>query len=124
MTTRTVLRVIRAAALVVITAGFLWSVRFAWLYVFSDEGAMPPQWRVPPVPAGATVLEDGMQCASGGCWWSLTLKPPPGRTPEEMRWQMGLETEERLGPTLTDPGYVLRGAHIRQGNVVVYVSYA
>ncbi|MEU8661081.1 hypothetical protein [Actinoplanes philippinensis] len=124
MTTRTALRVTRAAILLVIAAGFLWSLCFAWLYLFGDEGATPPDWRVPAVPAGATVVEEGMQCASGGCWWGLTVKPAPGQTPEELQRRMGLEAEERLGPTLTDPGYVVRGAHIRQGNVVVYVSYA
>ncbi|MFC4066527.1 hypothetical protein [Actinoplanes subglobosus] len=112
-----------AAAVLVILAGCLWSVCFGWLYVFADEGAMPPKWRIPPVPAGTTVLEEGMQCASGGCWWALTLQPPAGQSPEDLRRQMGLETEKRLRPTLTDPAYVITGANIRQGHVVVYVRY-
>jgi hypothetical protein len=124
MATRTVLRLLRVAVSLLIVAGFLWSLCFAWIRLSSEEGAMPPRWRIPEVPAGATVLDDGMDCASGGCWWSLTLRPPPGRSPEELRRQMGLETEEEPAPTLTDPGFVVRGAHVRRGNVVVYVGYA
>jgi hypothetical protein len=123
MTSRIALQIGRTAVYLVVLAGFLWGLWFAALWMFSDEGAMPPRWRIPVVPVSATIVEDTMMCASGGCWWSVTLTPPAGQSPEDLARQMDLAQERTLPPTLTDPGFVTVGANSRQGRLVVYVSY-
>ncbi|MFC7531664.1 hypothetical protein [Actinoplanes sp. GCM10030250] len=123
MTFRTALRIGRTAVYLAVAAGLLWCLWFAALWMFGDEGAMPPRWRIPAVPAGATVVEDTMMCASGGCWWSLTLTPSASQTPEDLAREMGLARERTLPPTLTDPGFVTVGADPRQDRLVVYVGY-
>lgn len=123
VTFRIALRVGRTAVYLGMVVGFLWSLWFAALWMFSDEGAMPPRGRIPAVPAGASIVEDTMMCASGGCWWSVTLTPPAGQSPEDLARQMELAQERTLPPTLTDPAFVTVGANPRQGRLVVYVSY-
>jgi hypothetical protein len=123
MRTRTAQRLTRTAVVLVILSGCLWSLSFAWILLFKSEGLLPPRWRIPEVPHGVAVLEDDKNCASGGCWWSLTLRPPAGQSPEDLKRQLGLEAAEELLPTLTDPGYVTRSAEVSKGDVVVRVSY-
>ncbi|MEU4689430.1 hypothetical protein [Actinoplanes sp. NPDC023714] len=109
-----------------LTAGVLaccWGGWFLTLLVTGGEGAMPPESRIPEIPAGATVVEQSRQCGSGGCWWQITVAPEPGRSPEELAAAMGIEEERTESPTLTDPAYVSIGGTVRGGNLVVHVGY-
>jgi hypothetical protein len=124
MTTRTAQRLTRVAVCLVLLAGCLWSLSFVGIFLFKDEGLLPPKWRIPEVPPRVSVLADDKSCASGGCWWTLTLRPPAGQSPEDLKRQLGLETAQELLPTLTDPGYVTRSAEISKGDVIVRVRYA
>ncbi|MFD1365428.1 hypothetical protein [Actinoplanes sichuanensis] len=97
---------------------------FVFILLFKEEGLLPPEWRIPEVPPRVGILENDKDCGSGGCWWRLTLRPPTGMSPEELKRQLGLEKAEELLPTLTDPGYVSRSAEIRNGDVIVRVRYS
>lgn len=123
MTSRTARWIGRAAVSLILTAVVGWCLWFAALWLFSSEGAMPPRWRIPAVPAGATVVEDTTECGSGGCWWSITLMPPAGQSPEDLARQMDLARGRVLPPTLTDPAFVHLGANSRGGHLELYVGY-
>jgi hypothetical protein len=123
MTTRTTRRLTLVAVCTVLLAGCLWSLSFVWILLFKEEGLLPPRWRIPEVPPGVSVLADDENCASGGCWRTLTLRPPAGQSPEVLKRRLGLETAQELPPTLTDPGYVARSAEISKGDVIVRVRY-
>lgn len=116
-------RAVVAVAVAAVLASCLWGAGFLQLALSGDDGPLPPRWRVPVVPAGVTVVEDTKMCGSGGCWWSLTLQPVAGQTPEELAREMGVASERVEPMTLTDPGRVTVGSNIRAGRVVVYVGY-
>jgi hypothetical protein len=100
-----------------------WTLWFLALLAFGNEGALPPKWRIPDVPAGATVVEQSRTCGSGGCWWQLILRPPPGQTPQDLARDMGLSREQHEWPALLDPGFVAAGAEARDDELVVHVGY-
>ncbi|BBH70872.1 hypothetical protein ACTI_75570 [Actinoplanes sp. OR16] len=111
------MKILGVLAVVVVLAGCL------FLSLFADEGAMPPKSRIPAVPAGATVVEETKLCGSGGCWWSVTVEPAAGQTPEELAQQMGVASERTEPATVTDWRSVTVGSTIRDGLVVVHVGY-
>ncbi|MFE9190998.1 hypothetical protein ACFYL6_15420 [Micromonospora sp. NPDC007208] len=128
MTSRTALRrrTRRILVAVSVTLGLLsclWVLSFLWLQVFKTEGSLPPKSRIPEVPAGATVAEESMECASGGCWRTITLVPAAGQSPEDLAREMGLTEELSLPPTLFDPASVYVGANPRDGRLIVRVGY-
>ncbi|WP_433534673.1 hypothetical protein ACQPZK_21160 [Micromonospora sp. CA-249363] len=100
-----------------------WGLWFAALWAFGDEGSLPPKWRIPDVPAGATVVDESETCASGGCSWQVTLAPPAGQSPQELADQMGLSKSLNLPPKLLDPGSVYVVAEPRNGQLVIHVGY-
>ncbi|WP_433262278.1 hypothetical protein ACQPWR_22430 [Micromonospora vinacea] len=128
MTSRTALRrrTRRTLVAVSVTLGLLsclWVLSFLWLQVFKTEGSLPPKWRMPEVPPGATVADESMECASGGCWRTITVVPAAGQSPEDLAREMGLSEELSLSPTLFDPASVYVGADPREGRLIVHVGY-
>lgn len=101
----------------------LWVLSFLWLQVFKTEGSLPPKWRIPEVPPGATVADESMECASGGCWRTITVMPAAGQSPEDLAREMGLSEDLSLSPTLFDPASVYVGADPREGRLIVHVGY-
>ncbi|GIF12800.1 hypothetical protein [Actinoplanes teichomyceticus] len=101
----------------------LWVLRFLMLMSWFGEGELPPRSRIPDVPSGASVVEDGRKCGSGGCWWQLTIAPAAGQSPEDLARAMDLAETRRRPPTLLDPGFVYVWAHPRDGQLVIGVSY-
>ncbi|CCH19936.1 hypothetical protein [Micromonospora lupini] len=116
-------RVLVAVAVTVGLLSCLWVLWFLSLRVFGDEGALPPKSRLPEVPAGASVVDESTECASGGCWRQLTVAPAAGQTPEDLAREMGLTEERKLPPTLFDPGSVYVGARVADGRLIVHVGY-
>ncbi|MEU8256487.1 hypothetical protein AB0C06_19740 [Micromonospora inaquosa] len=128
MTSQTALRrrtkhVLVAVSVTLGLLSCLWVLSFLWLQVFGTEGALPPRSRMPGVPSGATVTDESTECASGGCWRTITVVPAPGQSPEDLAHEMGLSEELRLPPTLFDPASVYVGAHSREGKLVVHLGY-
>lgn len=88
----------------------------AYLAVFSGEGALPPTWRNPDVPAGAEVVsvEEDL-CGSGGCSRVLTIVPAEGQSTRDLAAQMGLSagSDRTYGWRPTNPAsvsvYLLNG---------------
>ncbi|RAO04123.1 hypothetical protein ONO23_03204 [Micromonospora noduli] len=128
MTSRTALRkrTKRALVAVSVTLGLLsclWVLSFLWLQVFKTEGSLPPKSRMPEVPSGATIADESVECASGGCWRTITLVPAAGQSPEDLAREMGLSEELSLPPTVFDPASVYVGANPREGRLTVHIGY-
>ncbi|MEU8390465.1 hypothetical protein [Micromonospora sp. NPDC048842] len=128
MTSRTALRRRTKRILVAlsVTLGLLsclWCLSFLWLQMFKTEGSLPPESRMPRVPPGATVADKSMECASGGCWRTITLVPAAGQSPEDLAREMGLSEGLRLPPTVLDPATVYVGARPKEGKLIVHVGY-
>ena len=60
---------------------------------FSSEGAVPPQSRIPDLPAGTEIVGSTTECASGGCWREVTLAPAPHSSPQALADRLGLEAD-------------------------------
>ncbi|WP_097321667.1 hypothetical protein [Paractinoplanes atraurantiacus] len=116
-------RALIAVGAVVVVLAMIWGLWFTALLLLGGEGSLPPKSRIPAVPAGAAVVDQSEACGSGGCWWRLTVTPPPGQSPEDLARTMGLESEKTLGPKLFDPGFVQVGAEPREDQLVIYVGY-
>ncbi|MFF5076289.1 hypothetical protein ACFY36_04510 [Actinoplanes sp. NPDC000266] len=112
-----------AAGATVAVLAILWGLWFSFLLLLGGEGSLPPKSRIPEVPAGATVADQREACGSGGCWWRLTVTPPPGQSPAELARTMGLEEEKTLSPRLFDPGFVQVGTELHEDQLVIYVGY-
>ncbi|MFF0255832.1 hypothetical protein ACFYPW_25395 [Micromonospora zamorensis] len=101
----------------------LWVLGFLSLRVFGTEGALPPDSRIPKVPSGASIIDEGMECASGGCWRLISVQPAAGQTPEDLADEMGLTEGQSLSPTLFDPGFVYVGARAKEGKLIIHLGY-
>ncbi|WP_327041372.1 hypothetical protein OG400_30000 [Micromonospora ureilytica] len=128
MTSRTPLRrrtkhVLVAVSVTLGLLSCLWVLSFLWLQVFKTEGSLPPKSRMPEVPSGATIADESMECASGGCWRTITVVPAAGQSPEDLARQMGLSEDLSLPPTLFDPASVYVGADPKEGKLLVHVGY-
>ncbi|MFY1616481.1 hypothetical protein [Micromonospora sp. WMMD736] len=100
-----------------------WGLWFLSLWAFGDEGSLPPKWRIPDVPAGATVVDESQTCGSGGCSWQVTVAPAAGQSPQQLAETMGLAEQQDLPPRLLDPGSVYVVAEPRDGQLVIHVGY-
>ena len=108
---------------VAVMAGLVYAVWAAYLALMAGEGAVPPRSRIPDVPSGAEVVSETEQCASGGCWREVLLRPADGQTPEELVAQMGLSSEKEYSWRLLDPHSVAVGATVKGSELSVYVRY-
>ena len=89
---------IRRTAVGVIAAAALWVI-VPVASVELDEGSVPPVARA-PLPAGAQIVQQDLQCGSGGCWHEL-LVSWPGHTSDELRADLrigGQPPAERCQP--------------------------
>jgi hypothetical protein len=102
----------------------LWSLAFAALWVSADEGAMPPKWRLPEVPSGASVVAEERECGSGGCNWKVTVHPAAGQSPDDLARSMGLSKELNLPPSLSDPGFVFLRSDPSDGQLLIRFGYS
>ncbi|MFI1991830.1 hypothetical protein [Actinoplanes sp. NPDC020271] len=103
-------------------AACLWGTVFLYIRTLG-EGSLPPDSRIPAVPAGATVVSKEQACGSGGCWWQLTVEPPAGQSPEELARAMGLAESQTKSPTLFDPGSVYIVTRVRDDRLIMNVGY-
>lgn len=94
-----------------------------YLAVMASEGAVPPRSRVPDVPSGARVVSETTECASGGCWRQLLLRPGAGQSPEELAAEMGVAEEKRHPFRALDPHAVTVGSRVAGDRLSIYVQY-
>jgi hypothetical protein len=111
--------VVGAAAL----AAGAWLAWAAYLGLFAGEGALPPRWRAPAVPADARVVRETTECGSGGCWRQLLLRPTGATSAVALAAEMGVTAEHRQGWRLLDPHGVSVGSRVVDGDLQVHVGY-
>lgn len=99
----------------------LWA---GYLAAFASEGAVPPQSRIPDLPAGTEIVGSTTECASGGCWREVTLAPAPHSSPQALADRLGLEsTEQRYPWRVHDPHSVQVWADTDGDRLVVSLRY-
>ncbi|GAB3074219.1 hypothetical protein GCM10027215_11350 [Nocardioides zeae] len=104
----------------------------AYLWAFASEGLVPPGWRTPDLPDGATIVREETACASGGCWREVAIDPAGDDTPSELAAAMGLTPDDRYGSLsrdrqgwrFLDPAAVSIHSQSSGGLLVVHVQYA
>ncbi|GIE31036.1 hypothetical protein Ait01nite_040810 [Actinoplanes italicus] len=117
-------RGLTVGCVVAFLGGCLWSVGFAWLWLTGDEGALPPTWRMPDLPAGAEIVDDeDMACGSGGCTRLVKVRPPDGQSPEDLAGAMGVDRSQVLSPALFDPAEVYLAAEPDGSYLIVHLQY-
>ncbi|GAA5143944.1 hypothetical protein GCM10023340_10560 [Nocardioides marinquilinus] len=112
------------AAVLLVACVALYLLYAAYLLAFADEGALPPRWRIPDLPAGASVIHESKECASGGCWRQLTIQPGRGQTANDLAGELGLSGGgRREGWKWYDPHSVSISGGVYDGHVRMDVGY-
>lgn len=84
----------------IVAVGYL-----TWVFLLSigtTEGDVPDRSRI-DLPAGAEVIGEDRGCASGGCWLTLTVRPPAGQSALELAEEIGATPQLELPGTVLDP---------------------
>ncbi|WP_152631188.1 hypothetical protein [Agreia bicolorata] len=68
------------ALVIVAVLATLYAARVGFLLLGATEGDVPPLSSI-PLPAGSEVTQVSTNCASGGCWTLISVRPPDGTTP-------------------------------------------
>lgn len=97
-------------------------VRYGTLFVSAREGDVPPA-SVVSLPSGARVVDDDVECASGGCWRLVTVRPPSGVSAEALATELGTTSGVRVGGTVWDPRTVTLSSEVDEGYLVVRADY-
>ncbi|MDY0912283.1 hypothetical protein [Rathayibacter festucae] len=75
---------------------------YGGLAVFVTEGDVPAASAI-DLPDGSELVGETVECASGGCWRLLSVRPPDGMTPEQLSGEIGTTPQARIAGTLWDP---------------------
>lgn len=109
--------IIGVAVLVVLTL-----LHAAVLWAFADELPAPPASSLPDVPSSVQVVDEGAQCASGGCWQELTLRPEEGQSTKQLAVELGLDVERCEWVSLLDPRRLCVGSLAEADVLLVYAA--
>lgn len=96
--------------------------RLAFLSAFATEGDVPPTASV-SLPAGSEVVAEEKECASGGCWVVLSVRPPDGMSPHDLATSLGTTPQARQRGTLWDPRTVNLSSEVDGEFLVVRADY-
>lgn len=112
--------IVAAAILFAVIAAF--AVRFIGLAVFATEGDVPAASSL-HFPDGSVVEHEGIECASGGCWATVSVRPPEGMTPDELSRELGTTPQSHIPGTLWDPRTVNLSSESRGRLLIVRADY-
>ncbi|RIJ52922.1 hypothetical protein DZG00_02920 [Clavibacter lycopersici] len=115
-------RILIVLAVVVPVLVLLALVRLAGLAVFATEGDVPAASSI-PLPEGSAVVDESVDCASGGCWTILSVRPPQGMTPDELSAELGTMPQARIPGTLWDPRTISLTAEVQGSLLVVQADF-
>lgn len=89
-----------------------------------DGGTPPAPSALLPVPAGATLLERGVDCGSGGCWQEMRVRAGAGESGAQLAARMEVSDIERCdGWSWRTLQRVCVGASIGADEVTVYARH-
>lgn len=123
VTDRRILRKVVVIATILLVVGALfYMVRLGWLSMMATEGDVPSISSV-PLPEGTEVLGETKDCASGGCWANVTLRPPAGQSAVELAEQIGATSQLAIPGNLLDPRTVWVSAKPAGGMLLLTMDY-
>lgn len=97
----------------------------AWaLFLLSGatEGAVPDISRI-GLPAQVDIVDETRECASGGCWVTITVRPPAGQSAEELASEIGASPQLELPGSIFDPRTVWVWAEPVAGDLALRADY-
>ena len=118
-------RVGRTVLSVTVAAGILIVGYLAWELILSSgatEGDVPDASRI-ELPAGSEVVGEDRGCASGGCWLTLTVRPPAGQSAEDLASEIGATPQLEISGNVFDPRTVWAWAEPAAGVLSLRVDY-
>ncbi|WP_043674655.1 hypothetical protein [Clavibacter michiganensis] len=115
-------RILVALAIVVPVLVLAALGRYAMLAVFATEGDVPAASSI-AFPEGSEVVEESVDCASGGCWRLVTVRPPEGMTPDDLAIALGATPQARIPGTPWDPRAISLRAEVHGSELVVQADY-
>lgn len=115
-------RVCRAVVLAILVLALLYAGRVACLFMGATEGDVPPASAV-PLPAGTEILSESCECASGGCWLTIEVRPPSGRTAEDLAERIGATPQLEVPGDMIDPRTTWVWAQPRGGVLTLRADY-
>lgn len=110
---------------VVVVIGVLalvYAGRLGWLSMMATEGDTPPASAL-PLPAGAEILGESSDCASGGCWTVFTVRPPAGQSPEALAEEIGATPQLEIPGDFLDPRIIWVSAKPAGGVLLLTADY-
>ena len=90
------------ALVIVAVLAVLYAARVALLLIGAGEGDAPSVSSV-PLPAGSEVTQVSTECGSGGCSTLISVRPPDGTTPEDLKSELGTTPQSRIPGSFWDP---------------------
>lgn len=120
-TSRTRRRTARLATAALVV-GVLYGGWVLSLFASASEGAVPDPSRI-PLPAGAEVFSEERGCASGGCWITISARPPSGQTPADMAKEIGATPRLELRGNIVNPRPVKVWAEVDGDTLTLRADY-
>ncbi|WKK70324.1 hypothetical protein Q0F99_10485 [Rathayibacter oskolensis] len=97
-------------------------VYYAGLAAFATEGDVPAASAI-DLPEGSELVSDTVECASGGCWRLLSVRPPDAMTPEQLSSELGTVPQARIAGTLWDPRTITVSSTVEGPFLMVRADY-
>lgn len=114
--------VVTAVVVTTVVVAVLALLRLAALHLGATEGDVPSAAAV-GLPEGSAVVDEQKECASGGCWAVIAVRPPEGTTPRELAERLGTRPRAQRAGTLWDPRTVNLDADVQGELLVVRADY-
>lgn len=115
-------RIILLATVGTVLSAIAYSAWALFLLAGTTEGAVPDVARIGLPPAVETVSE-ARECASGGSWATITVRPPAGQSAEDLATEIGATPQLVLPGSIFDPRTVWVWAEPGAGDVVLRADY-
>ncbi|MGW3933176.1 hypothetical protein ACWECC_34580 [Streptomyces microflavus] len=106
--------------------GFALTLVVGLLYalMISEGSDAPPSKALPSLPPGISMVDEGTNCGSGGCWRAATVTSGNGLSRPEIILELGLQQEScRSSGWLLDWRDVCVGARDNGVNVTIYATW-
>ncbi|MFD8733092.1 hypothetical protein [Streptomyces sp. NPDC059611] len=99
-------------------------VGLLYALMIGEGSDAPPSKALPSLPPGISMVDEGTNCGSGGCWRAATVISGNGLSRPEIIRELGLQQEScRSSGWLLDWRDVCVGARDNGANVTIYATW-
>lgn len=112
--------VVVACLVAVLIVGY--ACRVSWLFMGATEGDVPSASSL-PLPAGSQIIDVTTECASGGCWSLIDVRPPEGTTPDGLAGELGIDPQGKISGNLLDPRTIWLRAEQKGDLLSIHADY-